>query len=309
MYNLSGKRIFVTGHKGMVGEAIVRQLMHRSDVTLCLASRSELDLTRQEDVNYWMHETRPHVVIHAAGLVGGIWANMTYPANFLYENAIMAFNLIHSSHLINLEKFLFLGSSCIYPKLAPQPISENALLTGPLEPTNEAYAIAKIAGVKLCQAYRSQFNNDFNSVMPTNLYGPSDNFDLDSSHVIPALMRKAHEAKLSGAESMTIWGSGRPAREFMHVDDCANGCIFILENMSRDAPINLGSGQEVKIEELARLIMKIVGFKGELIKDLSKPDGTPRKLMDSKTLLSAGWSPSIALEEGLSMTYQKKFCN
>lgn len=307
MFDLAEKRIFVTGHRGMVGEALVRRLSREAGVTLCLATRSELDLTRQSDVESWMNETRPDVVIHAAGLVGGIWANMNNPASFLYENAIMAANLIHSAHATNVKKFLFLGSSCIYPKLAPQPIPESALLTGPLEPTNEAYAIAKIAGVKLCQAYRTQHGADFNSVMPTNLYGPGDNFDLESSHVIPALMRKAHEAKMSGAKSMTIWGSGTPAREFMHVDDCADGCIFVLKNMSRDAPINLGSGQEVTIEALARLIMRVVGFEGDLITDTSKPDGTPRKLMDSATLLSAGWVPSIELEDGLSETYETHF--
>lgn len=291
----------------MVGKALTRRLERETGVTLCLVPRSELDLTRQADVENWMETVRPNAVIHAAGLVGGVWANMNNPVDFLYVNATMATNLIHASHRVDVEKFLFIGSSCIYPKMAPQPIPESALLTGPLESTNEAYAIAKIAGLKLCQAYRSQYDADFNSVMPTNLYGIGDNFDLKSSHVIPALMRKAHEAKLSGAASMTIWGSGTPIREFMHVDDCADGCVFVLKNMSQRAPINLGSGQEMTIEALARVIMRVVGFEGKLIKDTSKPDGTPRKLMNSETLLSAGWSPSIDLEEGLSSTYRAHF--
>lgn len=306
-YDLAGKRVFVTGHRGMVGQAIVRRLQREDVGKLLTATRSELDLTRQDQVEVWMKTHRPDVILHAAGLVGGILANSTYPADFLYQNMIIAGHLVEAAFQSGVEKFIFLGSSCIYPKLAPQPIPEDALLTGPLEPTNEAYAVAKIAGVKLCQTYREQHGVDYNAVMPTNLYGPGDNFDLKSSHVIPALMRKAHEAKISGESSMTIWGSGTPTREFMHVDDCADGCIFVLKHMSRKAPINLGSGQEVTIKELAETMMRVVGLEGDVKTDTTKPDGTPRKLMDSETLLNAGWSPSISLESGLLETYRHHF--
>ncbi|WP_298914948.1 GDP-L-fucose synthase [uncultured Algimonas sp.] len=306
-YDLTGKRVFVTGHRGMVGSALLRRLEREPVAGILTAGRDELDLTRQADVERWMSANRPHAVIHAAGRVGGILANSRYPADFLYDNLAMAQNVIASAHAAGVEKLLFLGSSCIYPKMAPQPIAEDALLSGPLEPTNEAYAIAKIAGVKLCQAYRAQHGADFVSAMPTNLYGPGDNFDLESSHVIPALMRKAHEAKLSGAPSMTLWGSGTPRREFLHVDDCADGCVFILKRMSRAAPINLGTGEDITIEALARAVMQSVGFDGTLTKDASKPDGTPRKVMDVSTLAKAGWTASIPLQQGLKRTYADAF--
>lgn len=306
-YDLADKRVFVTGHRGMVGSALVRRLQREPVAEILTAGRTTLDLTRQAEVEDWMADHKPDAVIHAAGRVGGILANRDYPADFLFDNLAMAQNVIRSAHNVGVEKLLFLGSSCIYPKMAPQPILESALLTGPLEPTNEAYAIAKIAGVKLCQTFHAQHGADFISAMPTNLYGPGDNFDLASSHVIPALMRKAHEAKRAGAPSMTIWGSGTPMREFLHVDDCADGCIFILKNMSRRAPVNLGSGEEVTIATLAQKVMEAVGYDGALELDTTKPDGTPRKIMDAATLRGAGWSPSIPLSEGLAATYAAEF--
>lgn len=291
----------------MVGSALVRRLQREPVAEILTAGRTTLDLTRQAEVEDWMADHKPDAVIHAAGRVGGILANRDYPADFLFDNLAMAQNVIRSAHSVGVEKLLFLGSSCIYPKMAPQPILESALLTGPLEPTNEAYSIAKIAGVKLCQTFRAQHGADFISAMPTNLYGPGDNFDLASSHVIPALMRKAHEAKRAGAPSMTIWGSGTPMREFLHVDDCADGCIFILKNMSRRMPVNLGSGEEVTIATLAQKVMEAVGYDGTLELDTTKPDGTPRKIMDASTLRGAGWSPSIPLSEGLAATYAAEF--
>lgn len=306
-YDLTGKRVWVTGHRGMVGSALVRRLDAEPVAAILTAGRDELDLTRQSDVERWMEANRPDAIIHAAGKVGGIHVNDRYPADFLFDNLAMAQNVVNAAFNMGVEKLLFLGSSCVYPKHAPQPIRENALLSGPLEPTNEAYAIAKIAGVKLCQAYRRQHGADFISAMPTNLYGPGDNFDLQTSHVIPALMRKAHEAKQSGAEAMEIWGTGSPRREFMHVDDCADGCVFILKQVSQAEPINLGSGTDMTIEELARAIMDAVGFNGELRKDPSKPDGTPRKLMDGGKLRALGWSPSIALTDGLARVYRDTF--
>jgi len=251
-----------------------------------------------------MRDNKPEAVILAAAKVGGIVANDSWPADFLYDNLAIENAVIHGAFEAGVEKLLFLGSSCIYPKFAPQPISEDALLTGPLEPTNEWYAIAKIAGIKLCQAYRRQHGRDFISAMPTNLYGPGDNFDLTSSHVIPALMRKAHEAKASGAGSMTIWGTGTPRREFLHVDDCADALVFLLKNYSGDSHVNVGSGTDVTIDELARLVMQAVGFDGSLEHDTSKPDGTPRKLMSNERLAGMGWSPRIALRDGLKSTYQ-----
>jgi len=262
-----------------------------------------VDLRDRAAVHSWMGRERPQAVVLAAAKVGGILANGTRPVDFLQDNLLIQTHIIQAAFETDVEKLLFLGSSCIYPKFAPQPITEDALLTGSLEPTNEWYAIAKIAGIKLCQAYRRQYERDFIAAMPTNLYGPGDNFDLASSHVIPALMRKAHEAKLAGAESMTIWGSGTPRREFLHVDDCASALIFLLKNYSGDSHVNVGSGTDVTIDELARLVMDAVGFSGTLEHDNGKPDGTPRKLMDASALRQLGWSPRITLPEGLKTTY------
>lgn len=302
-YALKGKRIWVSGHRGMVGAALVRQL-EREDCTILTVGRDALDLRDNSAVCGWMWTNRPQAVILAAANVGGIVANDTWPADFLYDNLAIENAVIHGAFETSVEKLLFLGSSCIYPKFAPQPITEDALLTGPLEPTNEWYAVAKIAGIKLCQAYRRQYGRDFISAMPTNLYGPGDNFDLTSSHVIPALMRKAHEAKMARAKSMTVWGSGMPRREFLHVDDCASALVFLLKNYSGDSHVNVGSGTDVTIDELARLVMDAVGFSGALEHDASKPDGTPRKLMSNAKLAAMGWSPRILLEEGLANTYR-----
>ncbi|HJT44531.1 MAG TPA: GDP-L-fucose synthase [Rhizomicrobium sp.] len=302
-YPLAGKRVWVAGHRGMVGGALVRQL-ETENCTVLTVGRGSLDLRDGHAVHAWMSANRPQAVILAAAKVGGIVANDSWPADFLYDNLAIENAIIHSAFETGVEKLLFLGSSCIYPKFAPQPITEDALLTGPLEPTNEWYAIAKIAGIKLCQAYRRQHGRDFISAMPTNLYGPGDNFDLTSSHVIPALIRKAHEAKRADAKSMAIWGSGTPRREFLHVDDCANALIFLLKNYSSDSHVNVGSGTDVTIDELARLIMRVVGFDGALEHDTSKPDGTPRKLMSNQKLADMGWSPSISLEKGLATTYR-----
>ena len=302
-YPLAGKRVWVAGHRGMVGGAVARQLGEEG-CTVLTVGRDRLDLRDAAAVKAWMAAERPQAVVLAAAKVGGIVANDSWPADFLYDNLAIENAIIHGAFETGVEKLLFLGSSCIYPKFAPQPITEDALLTGPLEPTNEWYAIAKIAGIKLCQAYRRQHRRDFISAMPTNLYGPGDNFDLTSSHVIPALMRKAHEARQSKAASMTIWGSGTPRREFLHVDDCASALVFLLKNYSGDGHINVGSGTDVTIEELARLVMRVVGFEGSLVRDTSKPDGTPRKLMSNDKLAAMGWSPSISLEDGLKSTYR-----
>jgi GDP-L-fucose synthase len=300
---LSGKRIWVAGHRGMVGSALVRRL-ESENCTVLTVDRNSLDLRDAGAVLTWMKANALHAVILAAAKVGGIVANDSWPADFLYDNLAIENAIIHGAFEANVEKLLFLGSSCIYPKFAPQPITEDALLTGPLEPTNEWYAIAKIAGIKLCQAYRRQHGRDFISAMPTNLYGPGDNFDLTRSHVIPALIRKAHEAKQAGATSMTIWGSGTPRREFLHVDDCASALVFLLKNYSGDSHVNVGSGSDVTIDELARLVMQTVGFNGTLEHDTSKPDGTPRKLMSNEKLAAMNWAPGISLEEGLKTTYR-----
>jgi GDP-L-fucose synthase len=272
--------------------------------TLLTAPRAELDLRRQDQVEAWFAANKPDVVFLAAARVGGIWANSNFPGEFIYENMMVEANVIEAARATGVAKLLFLGSACIYPRDAPQPIPESALLTGPLEPTNEWYAVAKIAGIKLAQGYRQQYGCDFISAQPTNLYGPGDNFDLTSSHVIPALMRKAHEAKAKGAPSMTIWGTGTPRREFLHVDDCARALIFLLKNYSGDSHVNVGSGSDVTIDELAQLVMQAVGFSGGLEHDTSKPDGTPRKLMSNARLAAMGWSSKIPLSEGLKSTYQ-----
>ena len=303
MHDLAGKRVFVAGHRGMVGSAILRRLAHE-DCTLLTAARDELDLVDQAATYDWLADNRPDAVIIAAARVGGILANRDFPADFLRDNLLIETNLIEGSHRAGVERLLFLGSSCIYPREAEQPITEEALLTGPLEPTNEWYAIAKIAGIKLCAAYRRQHGRDYISAMPTNLYGPGDNFDLQSSHVIPALMRKAHEARRDGASQIEIWGTGQPRREFLHVDDCADACVFLLRNYSGERHVNIGSGVDLPIGELAELICKVVGFDGEIVKDRSKPDGTLRKLMSSERLNRMGWSHSIDLEDGLRSTYE-----
>lgn len=302
IYDLRGKRIWVAGDRGMVGSAIVRRL-GREECSLLTASRGELDLRDQAAVTDWVERNKPECVFLAAAKVGGILANDSYPAEFLYDNLMIEANVVHSAYKGDVEKLLLLGSSCIYPKLAPQPIAEAALLTGALEPTNEWYAIAKIAGIKLCQAYRRQHGCDFISAMPTNLYGPGDNFDLETSHVIPALIRKAHEARVNGETAMTIWGSGTPRREFLHVDDCADALVFLMKSYSDAEHINVGSGADLTIEALAREVMRVVGFTGELTRDASKPDGTPHKLMDNGRLSAMGWEPSIDLKDGLSATY------
>jgi len=304
IYPLAGKRIWVAGHRGMVGAALVRRLARENPAEILTVTRSDVDLTRQEPVERWMAQARPDAVFVPAAKVGGILANDAYPADFLYDNLMIEANIIRTAHDVGVEKLLFLGSSCIYPKLAAQPITEDALLTGPLEPTNEWYAIAKIAGVKLCQAYRRQHERDFISAMPTNLYGPGDNFNLQTSHVIPALIRKAHAAKEAGAASMEMWGTGSPRREFLHVDDCADALVHLMKVYSGDGHVNVGSGSDVTIEDLTRRVMRAVGFDGDLTKDLSKPDGTPRKLMAADTIRNLGWRPTIELDAGLADAYR-----
>ena len=302
-YSLAGKRVWVAGHRGMVGGALMRQL-EGENCTRLTADRASLDLTDARAVDSWVKTNAPDAIILAAAKVGGIVANDSYPADFLFDNLAIETAIIHAAFANKVEKLLFLGSSCIYPKFAAQPITEDALLTGPLEPTNEWYAIAKIAGIKLCQAYRRQHGSDFISAMPTNLYGPGDNFNFETSHVIPALMRKAHDAKLANSPSMAIWGSGTPRREFLHVDDCARALLFLLKNYSGDSHVNVGSGTDVTIDELARTVMQVVGFHGALVHDTSKPDGTPRKLMSNDKLTTMGWNPSIPLQQGLAQTYR-----
>lgn len=303
IYGLAGKKVYVAGHRGMVGSAIVRRLASEG-CTILTATRAEVDLTRQEQVEAWMEKNRPDAVFLAAAKVGGILANDTYPADFLYENLILEANVIHAAHRAGVEKLMFLGSSCIYPKFADQPIVEEALLTGPLEPTNEWYAIAKIAGIKLCQAYRKQHGRDFISAMPTNIYGPGDNFDLKSSHVMPALIRKVHEARINHLSEITIWGTGTPRREFLHVDDCADACVHLMKTYSGDMHVNVGSGEDITILELAKLVCKVLGFDGQIAHDLSKPDGTPRKLMSTEKLHRLGWVPKIALKDGIADAYK-----
>ena len=302
-YSLAGKRVFVAGHRGMVGSALVRRLASE-DCEVLTAGRSELDLIDQAATRAWFEREKPDAVFLAAARVGGILANDSYPADFLYDNLMIEANTIEAAFRAKVGKLLFLGSSCIYPKFAEQPMREDALLTGPLEPTNEWYAVSKIAGIKLAQAYRRQHGCDFISAMPTNLYGPGDNFDLASSHVLPALIRKVHEAKLAGSPSFTIWGSGTPRREFLHVDDLADACVFLMQRYSGDEHVNVGFGSDVTIIELAELIARMIGFDDTIDRDVTKPDGTPRKLMDTARLSAMGWSPRITLEEGVATTYR-----
>ncbi len=303
IYPVAGKRIWVAGHRGMVGSALVRRL-ERERCELLTATREECDLGRQDEVERWMDRSRPQVVIVAAAKVGGILANDRYPADFLYDNLMIEANVIHAARSVGVEKLLFLGSSCIYPKLAPQPMAEDCLLTGPLEPTNQWYAIAKIAGIKLCQAYRRQWGCDFISAMPTNLYGPGDNFDLMSSHVVPALIAKMHAAKAAGADEVEIWGTGRPRREFLHVDDLADACVHLLQVYSDELHINVGCGEDLTVAELAEAVRTVVGFQGRLRYNSERPDGTPRKLLDTARLTALGWRPRIALQAGLADAYR-----
>jgi GDP-L-fucose synthase len=301
-YSLKGKSVWVTGHRGMVGSALVRALTRRGDCSVLTATRAEVDLRDLPAVRSWMKENQPDVVVVAAAKVGGILANDTYPADFLYENLAISTNVIHSAFEGKVEKLLYLGSSCIYPRLAEQPIVEEALLTGPLEPTNEWYAVAKIAGIKLCQAYRKQHGCNFISAMPTNLYGPNDNFDLASSHVLPALIRKIHSAKVA-SETVTLWGTGTARREFLYVDDMAAACLFLLEHYDGFSHINVGSGVDYTISELAGIIGDVVGYSGGFDYDTTKPDGMPRKLMDGAKLAVLGWRARIDIYDGIAMAY------
>jgi GDP-L-fucose synthase len=300
----SDSKIFVAGHRGLVGSAIVRRLQAQGCTNLIVRTRSELDLRDQVQVNRFFAEQRPEYVFLAAAKVGGIYANSTYPADYIRDNLSIQTNVIDAAYRSQVRKLLFLGSSCIYPKHAPQPIVEESLLTGPLEPTNEWYAIAKIAGLKMCQAYRAQYGFNAISVMPTNLYGPGDNFDLQNSHVLPALIRKIHTAKVTGAPVVEVWGTGTPRREFLHVDDLADACVRLMEIYDDPMPVNIGWGEDITIADLARLIAEIVGFEGEVKYDTSKPDGTPRKLLDVSRLRALGWSPKISLRDGIAQTYR-----
>jgi len=297
-------KIYVAGHQGMVGSALVRRLSREPDISIVARSRRELELTNQSAVDAFFAAERPEVAIIAAAKVGGIHANNTYPADFLYDNLIVAANAVRAAHVTGVKRLLFLGSSCIYPKMAPQPMTEDSLLTSPLEPTNEAYAIAKIAGLKLCQYYRKQFGVLFHSAMPTNLYGPADNYHLQNSHVLPALIRKFHEAKEKGAAEVVAWGTGSPRREFLHVDDLADACAFLLRLDNPPDWINVGTGTDVTIKELTETIAAVTGYTGRIVWDSSKPDGTPRKLMDVSRLTKLGWKAKLGLREGVAQTYQ-----
>ena len=297
-------KIFVAGHRGMVGSAIVRKLESLGYSNLIFRTRQEVDLTDQAAVRKFFETEKPNYVYLAAAKVGGIQANNTYRAEFLYDNLLIEANVIDAAYRSNTKKLLFLGSSCIYPKLAQQPMNEKDLLAGYLEPTNEPYAIAKIAGIKLCESYRDQYGCNFISAMPTNLYGPNDNYDLENSHVLPALLRKFHEAKTENKTAVVMWGTGSPLREFLHVDDLADACVFLMDHYDDKEHINIGSGKEISIIELARQIMRVVGFEGTIEHDLTKPDGTPRKLLDSAKLLALGWNPKITLELGLKEVYR-----
>ncbi len=303
IFRLEGKRVWVAGHNGMVGSAIVRRLASENCEILTV-DRKTVDLKDQSATGSWVSSTKPDAIFLAAAKVGGILANDTYPVDFLYDNLMIEANIIDAAYRAKVSKLLFLGSSCIYPKLAPQPIPEEALLTGPLEPTNEWYAIAKIAGIKLCQAYRKQYGCDFISAMPTNLYGPGDNFDPNTSHVVPALIRKAHEAKARCDSELIIWGTGMPRREFLHVDDCADACVHLMKGYTDFEHVNVGTGTDMTILELATLIAVVVGFDGKIVNDFSKPDGTPRKLLLGEKLRALGWKDTISLPDGLASTYR-----
>jgi GDP-L-fucose synthase len=301
--NLQSK-IYVAGHTGLVGSAIVRALNGKGYLNIIGKTIVEMDLTNQAKVQEYFDDQRPEYIFLAAAKVGGIQANSSYPAEFIYSNLMIQSNVIHSAWQHGAKKLLFLGSSCIYPKLAPQPIKEEYLLTGALEPTNEAYAIAKIAGLKMCRYYNKQYGANYISVMPTNLYGPYDNFDLENSHVLPALLRRIHEAKLNSQPSVVIWGTGNPRREFLYIDDLADACVFLMENYENDEFVNIGTGQDLTIHELAELIKEVVGYRGDLIFDTSKPDGTPRKLLDVSKLTALGWQAQTGLREGIQKTYE-----
>jgi GDP-L-fucose synthase len=298
-------RIFVAGHKGLVGSALVRNLRAAGYCDIITRTRCELDLRHEAAVRQFFQHERPEYVFHAAARVGGILANETYPVEFLTENVVVQNNVMLAAHDTGVRKFLFLGSSCIYPKMCPQPIREDYFLSGPLEPTNRAYALAKIAGIELCRALRSQYGADYIAVMPTNLYGPNDNFDLKSSHVLPALIRKAHAARETGAPTLTVWGTGTPRREFLHADDLADACVFLMNNYSSDQIINIGTGQDISIADLSQLIADIVGYTGKICFDTSKPDGTPRKVLDVSRLDALGWKPRIAMADGICKVYSR----
>jgi GDP-L-fucose synthase len=299
-------RIYVAGHRGMVGSALLRKLQKEGFENIITRTSSELDLTRQYDVEKFFEENRPDYVFLAAAKVGGILANNTYRADFIYKNLMIEANVIHASYLYGVKKLLFLGSSCIYPKMVPQPMKEEYLLTGPLEYTNEPYAIAKITGIKLCENYRKQYGCNFISVMPTNLYGPNDNYDLQNSHVLPALLRKFHTAKIKGLPYVEIWGTGTPKREFLHVDDLADACLFLMEKYDGDLWLNVGTGKDISIKDLALMIKEIVGYEGELKFDTTKPDGTPRKLLDVSRIHALGWKHKIELDTGIRMVYEQE---
>jgi GDP-L-fucose synthase len=301
-FELTGKSVYVAGHRGMVGAALLRRLA-REDVKLVTADRREVDLCNQAAVFDWFARVRPQVIFLAAAKVGGIVANNTLRAEFIYDNIAIAANVIHAAHLYGAEKLMFLGSSCIYPKLAAQPLREDSALTGPLEPTNEPYAIAKIAGIKMAEAYRSQYGRDFISVMPTNLYGPGDNYHPELSHVVAALIRRFHEAKVSGAKSVVVWGTGTPRREFLYVDDMADACVHLMKTYSGAELINIGTGEDITIAEFARVVAEVVGYSGEISFDTSRPDGTPRKLLDVSRLAKLGWRATTSLHEGLKRAY------
>ncbi len=310
-FELKGRSVYVAGHRGMVGSALVRRLA-QEEVRLLTVGRSEVDLCNQAAVFDWFSKARPQVVFLAAARVGGIVANNTLRAEFIYENIAIAANVIHAAHLHGAKKLMFLGSSCIYPKLAPQPLHEDSMLTGPLEPTNEPYAIAKIAGIKMAQAYRSQYGSDFISVMPTNLYGPGDNYHPEYSHVVAALIRRFHEAKLLDAPSVVVWGTGTPRREFLYVDDMADACVYLMKTYSSSELINIGTGEDITIAEFARVVADVVGYRGEISFDGSRPDGTPRKLLDVSRLAALGWRAATSLKEGIRMahlSYQKESKN